>query len=55
MARAVAQRWVVTPFAHVLGIEHAATEVMPEGGETRRYGDSAVTFYRRSQLNGRMD
>jgi 16S rRNA (guanine966-N2)-methyltransferase len=54
MARAVAQRWVVTPFAHVLGIEHAATEVMPEGGETRRYGDSAVTFYRRSQLNGRM-
>ena len=45
-AEAVAQRWLAIPFAAVLGIEHAATETMPEGGDTRRYGDTAITFYR---------
>ena len=46
LAEAVAQRWLGVPFAAVLGIEHAATEIMPEGGDTRRYGDTAITFYR---------
>ena len=45
-AEAVAQRWLAVPFADVLGVEHAATETMPEGGDTRRYGDTAITFYR---------
>jgi 16S rRNA (guanine966-N2)-methyltransferase len=45
-AEAVALRWLAVPFAEVLGIEHAATEVMPAGGDTRRYGDTAITFYR---------
>jgi 16S rRNA (guanine966-N2)-methyltransferase len=32
-----------TPFARVFAIEHAAGQPLP-GDETRRYGDSAVTF-----------
>jgi 16S rRNA (guanine966-N2)-methyltransferase len=31
------------PFARILSIEHRATEKL-EGDDTRRYGDSAVTF-----------
>ena len=42
----VADRWLGVPFAAVLGVEHAAAEPMPEGGDTRRYGDTAITFYR---------
>jgi len=33
----------LTPFAKVFAIEHAAAQPMP-GDDTRRYGDSAVTF-----------
>jgi 16S rRNA (guanine966-N2)-methyltransferase len=33
----------VTPFARVFAIEHAADKFMP-GDDTRRYGDTAVTF-----------
>lgn len=46
MAAAVAARWQSVPFAPVIGIEHAAKEEMPDGGDTRRYGDTAITFYR---------
>ena len=46
MAEAVATRWKAVPFAPVLGVEHAASETMPDGGDTRRYGDTAITFYR---------
>jgi 16S rRNA (guanine966-N2)-methyltransferase len=46
LAALVADRWMQVPFARLLGVEHAASEVVPEGGETRRYGDSAITFYR---------
>jgi len=42
----VAERWVDVPFALVLGVEHGAKETMPGGGETRRYGDTGITFYR---------
>jgi 16S rRNA (guanine966-N2)-methyltransferase len=45
LARAVAEHWLRVPFAAVLGVEHAAKEPMPEG-DTRRYGDTAITFYR---------
>jgi 16S rRNA (guanine966-N2)-methyltransferase len=33
----------LTPFARVFAIEHAAAKFMP-GDDTRRYGDTAVTF-----------
>ena len=46
LAEDVALRWLETPFAVLLGVEHAATETMPAGGDTRRYGDTAITFYR---------
>ena len=46
LSEQVAARWLDVPFARLLGVEHAATEAMPEGGDTRRYGDTAITFYR---------
>ena len=42
----VAEQWLAAPFADILGIEHGAFESMPDGGERRRYGSSAITFYR---------
>jgi 16S rRNA (guanine966-N2)-methyltransferase len=46
LAAKVAERWLATPFAAILGVEHRAFEPMPDGGERRRYGDTAITFYR---------
>jgi 16S rRNA (guanine966-N2)-methyltransferase len=46
LAAQVAERWLATPFADLLGVEHRAFEKMPEGGDTRRYGGTAITFYR---------
>ena len=46
LAARVARRWLETPFATVLGVEHAVREELPEGGDTRRYGDTAITIYR---------
>jgi 16S rRNA (guanine966-N2)-methyltransferase len=45
-ATRLAQRWIDRPFSRVLSVEHAATQEMPAGGSTRRYGSTAVTFYR---------
>jgi 16S rRNA (guanine966-N2)-methyltransferase len=45
LAEKVARAWLEVPFASVIGIEHAAVEAMPDGGDTRRYGDTAITFW----------
>jgi 16S rRNA (guanine966-N2)-methyltransferase len=45
-ARTVAARWLTSPFSRLLGVEHSWSDTMPPGGETRRYGSSAITFYR---------
>jgi len=45
-AAGLARRWLDVPFSRVLGIEHAATETLPDARDTRRYGSSAITFYR---------
>jgi 16S rRNA (guanine966-N2)-methyltransferase len=45
LAPELAERWRVTRFARVLGVEHSARETMPSGGERRRYGGTAITFY----------
>jgi 16S rRNA (guanine966-N2)-methyltransferase len=45
LAAQVAERWLETPFADLFGVEHRAFEKMPEGGERRRYGGTAITFY----------
>lgn len=46
LAQRVAEAWTATPFAATLGIEHRHGEAMPPGGDTRRYGGTALTFYR---------
>lgn len=46
MAPRLAAQWLRVPYAHVLGIEHDTHEALPEGGETRVYGGTAVTLYR---------
>lgn len=47
LAAQVAERWLAVPFAEVIGIEHHRGDPMPEGGDLRKYGDTAITFYRR--------
>lgn len=45
-AAGLARKWLDVPFSRVLGIEHAATDKLPDAADTRRYGSSAITFYR---------
>jgi len=45
----LAERWTAEPFSRVLSVEHAADDAMPPGGSTRRYGSTAITFYRVSE------
>jgi 16S rRNA (guanine966-N2)-methyltransferase len=45
-AARLAERWMQVPFSRVLSIEHSAKDTMPEGGVTRKYGSTAITFYR---------
>ena len=45
-AAKLAECWKKSPFSRVLSVEHAATDAMPEGGVTRKYGSTAITFYR---------
>jgi 16S rRNA (guanine966-N2)-methyltransferase len=45
-AERIAERWIENPFSRVFSVEHAATVAMPEGGMTRKYGSTAITFYR---------
>ena len=46
LAREVADRWRERAFSRILAVEHEAAEAMPGDGDTRRYGDTALTFYR---------
>jgi 16S rRNA (guanine966-N2)-methyltransferase len=46
MGEALAEAWLARPFAPVLAIEHRVDDPMPAGGDTRRYGETAITFYR---------
>lgn len=46
LAPQLARLWLLVPFAGVLGVEHDAQEVMPGGGDMRRYGGTAVTIFR---------
>lgn len=45
LARAIADQWLDTRFATILGVEHESDEAMPEGGDTRRYGSTSITFF----------
>lgn len=46
LATRIVEQWLRVPFASVLSVEHSATDALPLGGETRRYGSTAITFYR---------
>ncbi len=48
IALRLAEQWLAVPFADVFGIEHPASIAMPAIGETRRYGITALTFFRTS-------
>lgn len=45
LAAQIVAAWQAVPFAAVLAVEHPRTTVFA-GGETRRWGDIAVTFFR---------
>ena len=45
IAAAIAERWKQVPFATILGVEHSTRDAMPGGGDTRKYGDTAITFF----------
>ena len=42
----LAERWKEVPFSRVLSVEHSVKDAMPAGGDTRKYGSTAITFYR---------
>lgn len=46
LATKLAERWLEVPFADVLGIEHRMDEMLPGGGDRRRYGGTVITFLR---------
>lgn len=41
--------WLDRPFSRILSVEHDAQEKLPGAADTRRYGSSAITFYRREE------
>jgi 16S rRNA (guanine966-N2)-methyltransferase len=45
LASRLAERWLDTPFANVLGIEHRVNEELPGSTDRRRYGDTVITFF----------
>jgi|SRR5437773_1424335 len=46
LALQLAEHWLRTPFARLLGIEHEKSVRLPAPGDRRAYGDTVVTFYR---------
>ena len=44
------QRWLEVPFAQLFGVEHSALAEFPVPGQTRRYGATALTFFRTDDL-----
>jgi len=48
LAEQLADIWLRTPFARVLGIEHEKSVSLPGSEDRRTYGDTVVTFYRTS-------
>lgn len=43
----LAEQWLSTPFSRVLAIEHSSRASLPEGADRRKYGTTAITFYRK--------
>lgn len=45
-AQRLAEQWLAVPFAAVFAVEHSSAVALPTIGETRRYGTTALTFFR---------
>ena len=45
-ATRLAELWLQTPFADLLGIEHRFNEHLPGEGERRKYGGTVITLFR---------
>lgn len=45
-AERLAALWLKRPFSSILSVEHDSRTPLPAGSDTRRYGSSAITFYR---------
>ena len=48
-AAALAEVWLNRPFARILSVEHDAREKLAGATDTRRYGSTAITFYRHEE------
>lgn len=48
VAERLVTQWLAVPFAAVFGVEHSSAITLPGAGDTRRYGSTAITFYRTS-------
>lgn len=46
VAAALGEAWRLGRFATVLGVEHPASLDLGDGGDRRRYGQTAITFFR---------
>lgn len=46
VAQRLAELWLAVPFATVFAVEHSSAVSLPSIGETRRYGTTALTFFR---------
>jgi len=46
LAQQIVERWLEVPFSTLLGVEHFAYDQLPGDGDSRRYGTTAITFYR---------
>jgi 16S rRNA (guanine966-N2)-methyltransferase len=44
LAERIAEHWLNTPFADILGVEHGSREQIGRG-DTRAYGTAAITFF----------
>ncbi len=49
-ANRLAEHWLETPFAKVLGIEHDSRVALPGEADVRKYGTSAISFFRQENL-----
>jgi 16S rRNA (guanine966-N2)-methyltransferase len=45
LATRLAERWLETPFASILGVEHRSTETLPGAPDRRRYGDTTISLF----------
>ena len=46
LAAALSAAWLAVPFASVFSIEHPSAVDLGDGGDRRRYGLTAISFYR---------